>query len=248
MAMITAAAIAAMSTQAALMADAAPRHSFLGTLMWLSSPALPVGGFSFSQGLEQAVERGVVSGKESLCAWIKGCVEDGLLRWDLPLMRLMYDAACHADAPEFARLDARLLSGRGTRELCDEDRAMGAALMRLMKALGLWPSWASGMRPGYASCFALCGAQSLPQGGGSCRMMLCAYLMSWAQNQASVAVKAVPLGQNSGQQALASLIPFLEEAAARAMEVGESGIGAALPALSILSSLHEVQYSRLFRS
>lgn len=247
MTMITMGTITSLSHTATPMAEGASCQSSLGTLMWLSSPALPVGGFSFSQGLEQAVERGVVSGRESLCSWIRGCVEDGLLRWDLPLMKLMYEAACRGDASEFARLDAMLLSGRGTRELCDEDRAMGAALMRLMKALGLWPSWAEGMRPGYASCFALCGAQSLPHGSGSCRMMLCAYLMSWAQNQASVAVKAVPLGQNSGQQALASLIPFLEEASFKAME-GLGEIGSALPALAILSALHEIQYSRLFRS
>lgn len=219
-----------------------PRHADVALLACAAG-----GGFSFSQGLEQAVERGVVSGRESLCSWIRGCVEDGLLRWDLPLMRLMYEAACRGDASEFARLDVMLLSGRGTRELCYEDRAMGAALMRLMKALGLWPSWAEGMRPGYASCFALCGAQSLPQGRDSCRMMLCAYLMSWVQNQASVAMKAVPLGQNRGQQALTSLIPFLEEASFKAME-DEVEPGAALPALSILSSLHETQYSRLFRS
>ncbi|MGN0908334.1 MAG: urease accessory protein UreF [Succinivibrio sp.] len=225
-----------------------PAQGVLGTLMWLSSPALPVGGFSFSQGLEQAVERGVVSDRDSLCSWIRGCVEEGLLRWDLPLMKRLYGAACRGDAAMFASLDALLLSGRGTKELCDEDRAMGAALMRLMKALSLWPDWAAGMRPGYASCFAMCGAQSLPCSGQSCRMLLCAFLMSWAQNQAGVAVKAVPLGQNCGQQALASLIPFLEEAAARAMEIGDGEIGAALPALSILSSLHEVQYSRLFRS
>ncbi len=237
-----------MITTAMITSDPKAPQGVLGTLMWLSSPALPVGGFSFSQGLEQAVERGEVSSKETLCAWIRSCVEDGLMRWDLPLMRRLYEAACRDDDAEFSRLDALLLSGRGTKELCDEDRAMGSAMARLMKALDLWPDWAEGLRPGYASCFALCGARTLPQGGESCRMLLGAYLMSWAQNQASVAVKAVPLGQNSGQQALTSLIPFLEQAANQAMDADDSALGACLPALAILSSLHEIQYSRLFRS
>ncbi len=82
--MITTGTITSMSLTATPMAEGASCQSSLGTLMWLSSPALPVGEFSFSQGLEQAVERGVVSGRESLCSWIRGCVEDGLLRWVSP--------------------------------------------------------------------------------------------------------------------------------------------------------------------
>lgn len=220
----------------------------IATLMWLSSPALPVGGFSFSEGLEQAIERKVVKDGDSLRQCLEDAVRYGLMRWDLPLLKLLYRASCKEDRSEFERLDARLLSGRGTKELCEEDRATGSALIRLLKALDKFPSWADGLHPGYISALAICGAQTLPVCQESCQGLMLSFLMSWAQNQVSAAIKAVPLGQNRGQQVLVSLIQFFEDSVLQVMDRQDPPVGVSLPAHAILSSLHEVQYSRLFRS
>jgi len=225
--------------------------SALQTLLWLSSPALPVGAFAWSQGLEQCVERGLVSDLKSLEAHLEGVIREGLAYWDLPLLKRLYDAAVSEDAEAFAHWDCMALAGRETKELCEEEQALGAAFSRLLRSLELFPKWLENSPResfGYLAMFALAGAQSLERGPHAAAELLEAYAFSWAQNQVSVAVKAVPLGQTDGQRALRAAGAAISEAVAQALSLEDEDLGTSLPGLALMSALHERQYSRLFRS
>ncbi len=210
--------------------------------LWqLISPALPIGAFSFSQGLEQAVERGAVRDEATALAWIAGVLEHGLAYTDLPIVLRAHAAAAGRDAPALARCGETLTAFRETAEARLEDASMGAALESLLAALGV--PIAAGPLPFACAFGGACAAWQIEP-----RAACAGYAFAWCEAQTAAAVKLVPLGHTAGQRLLLALGAPIERAAAAAFERGDDDLGASLPGLALASALHETQYTRLFRS
>ena len=197
-------------------------------LLQLASPTLPVGAYSYSGGLEAAIEAGLVKDAASAKRWIGDVLEHSVLKMEAPLLLKMIEAP----APEW---NERFLASRETAELRAETVQMGYSLNRLLPELGVEPC------PYEAPSFPAAYAQAARAWGIPARQALTAYLWAWLENQVMAAVKAVPLGQTCGQKILLALGGKLHA-------VDEEEPGNFAPGLAILSSLHETQYSRLFRS
>lgn len=223
---------------AALARDLRLRRLF--TLLQLASPALPVGGFAYSQGLEKAIEDGVVHDAGSARRWIEDLLLLVIARFEAPMWLRVFDASAAGDAKRIALLDTELLAARETAELRVESLQMGASLVRAFPALGLPP--ASPLS--YPTAFACaCAGLGVEREAG-----LAAYLWAWIENQVLVAVKTVPLGQQAGQSLLAALHGPLARAVAESGALGGDELGSAAVRFALTSARHETQYSRLYRS
>jgi len=206
----------------------------LAKLLQLASPALPVGGYSYSGGLEAAIEAGAVTDAASAQRWIEEVLAQSVARLDAPMLSRMMQA------PE--PWNARFLASRETAELRAETVQMGYSLNRLLPDLGVPPLALE--EPSFPAAY----AHAARTWDIDPREALVAYLWSWAENQVMAALKAVPLGQTDGQKILLAIGKRLEAVADEAETMADDEIGSFAPALAILSSQHETQYSRLFRS
>lgn len=211
-------------------------------VLHLASPALPIGAFHFSQGLEYAVEAGWVTDEASSLTWITGIAQHAVATLDLPVLLRLHRACSSGDHESQRRWSRFLLATRETEELRGEDRHMGSALARILRELGAASSIPN--QPGYAEMFAIaCVHWRIPE-----HEALQAYAWTWAENQVLCAVKLVPLGQSAGQRILHSLVPILEEIATRAAAIADDEIGACALLQGLSSARHETQYTRLFKS
>jgi urease accessory protein len=220
-------------------------------LLQLASPALPVGAYTYSQGLEWAVEAGLVKDEAGVEAWVGDVLACSIASFEAPLVGRLMAAWTAGEVGEVARLNADFLASRETAELRAETEQMGYSCARLLLGLEAFATV-----PGWAARLAAVEGPAFPC-GWSCAaaawrippaMALTAYLWAWLENQVMAAVKAVPLGQSAGQHLLATLgarIPALVEAALILPEEAWSNY---TPGLALASSRHETQYSRLFRS
>jgi urease accessory protein len=219
-------------------------------LLHLASPALPIGAFHFSQGLEYAVESGWVNDESSALEWIGGIAEASLATLDLPLLERLYDAWLQGDDGGVLRWNALLIACRETEELRAEDRHLGAALLRVLAELelttGLFPLNASKSPLGvaHATVFAFACARWRIDRPSS----LTTYAWAWVENQVLAAVKLVPLGQSAAQRMLHALCGRIPRLAERAHKLTDSDIGISTAMSAVASGRHETQYSRLFRS
>lgn len=213
-------------------------------LLHLASPALPIGAFHFSQGLEYAVERGWVSDERSAQAWIAGLLDQVVGQLDLPILQRLFDAFERADLIEARRWNALLLAARETSELRAEDEHMGAALVRVIAEHGLDFAPVGIVRPTYAATFAF----ACRSAGVSSMDALSTYAWTWLENQVLAAIKLVPLGQNAGQRVLHALCLSLPAAVERAHSIADDEIGVGALMHGVASARHESQYTRLFRS
>jgi urease accessory protein len=215
-------------------------------LMQLTSPALPVGGFTYSQGIEWAVEAGWLRDVNGLCDWLSGLIDDGLGGLELPVLVRLY-GACEANQPDVVdRWGRQLFASRETRELRQEEHNRARALISLLRDLGMRRAveWAAELSHCQAAPFALA-AVEWRIAREDC---LLGYAWSWLENQVAAAIKLVPLGQTDGQRVLLHLAERLPHACAAAMAIDDDAIGASAPGLAIASARHEIQYTRLFRS
>ena len=223
--------------------------SALLQLMWLASPALPVGGFSYSEGLEAAVEAGRITGEAEAAAWLRDQLQLSLARCDLAVCAKAFKAWQRDDLPHITELNDWVTTTRETAELRQQTQQMGRSLVEWLrnrpgadarvdslKALSPAPTW--------PVAFALAAAQT----GAPLREALLSFGFGWAENMVQAALKAVPLGQSAGQRVLAALVDELPAAVDRAAGLMDSERQAFTPMLAILSAQHEAQYSRLFRS
>ena len=199
-------------------------------LLQLASPTLPVGAYSYSQGLEAAVEARIVHHAPSAQAWIADTLEYSMGRFEAPLLWRMMQGE---------PLNDLFLAGRETAELRAETLQMGHSLAKLVSELGLGSVPLN--EPAYPAAYAFA-VQRLELDP---REALIAYLWSWLENQVMAAVKAVPLGQTAAQKILLELGDRLPDIAGRAQDLEPANF---VPGLAMLSALHETQYSRLFRS
>jgi urease accessory protein len=218
-------------------------------LMQLASPALPVGGFSYSEGLEAAVEAGLVRDEAQAGDWLVDQLHLSLERADLPAMAGAVPAWQANDLPRIVELNDWVASTRESAELRQQTQQMGRSLAEWLKnretpdtrvaqlaALRPAPTW--------PVAFALAAAQS----GAPLRESLLAFGYGWAENMVQAAMRSVPLGQSAAQRMLARLIDALPDAVQRAAALNDDQRQAFTPMLAILSAQHETQYSRLFRS
>ena len=231
-----------MSTEAAL-----PPASLL-QLIWLASPALPVGGFSYSEGLEAAVDRAFITNEHDAAAWLVEQLHLTLVRADLAVLAEAISAWRHDDTARVRALNDWVLQTRETHELRLQTVQMGRSLVewlrnhRNISAVHLQACAA--LEPSYPIAFALAAASTQ----AAVRDSVLAYAFGWAENMMQAAIKAVPLGQSAGQRILAQLAADIPAAVEQACRLPESERQAFSPMLAILSSQHETQYSRLFRS
>ncbi|UYV20875.1 urease accessory protein UreF [Halomonas qaidamensis] len=223
-------------------------------LMQLVSPALPIGAFAFSQGLESAFELGWVSDEKSLSEWLSGVLEDGLTRCELPLIARLYTAFEQQDSDAIAQWDEWLAATRETAELAAEDSRLGASLKRLLGSLDLLPrqdeqseDFLPPLLPtqaGYVTLF----SYAAHMRGVPPRQALLGFGWAWLENQLAVACKALPLGHTAAQRVIEQLRGELVAAVDQALLLDDDDLGPILPGVALASALHETQYSRLFRS
>ena len=217
-------------------------------LMWLASPALPIGGFSYSEGLEAAVDTARVTTEAEAAAWLLDQLELSLARGDLALLAQAIPAWQTADATRVAALNAWVLQTRESSELRAQTEQMGRSLLEWLRnhttATPVQIGLLADLQPTYPLAFALAASAT----GAPVRDCLLAYTFGWAENMVQATIKSVPLGQSAGQRILSALTAEIPAAIAHALAVQDDERQAFSPMLAILSAQHEVQYSRLFRS
>ncbi|HEY1078273.1 MAG TPA: urease accessory protein UreF [Fontimonas sp.] len=220
--------------------------SAMGALLQLSSPALPVGAYSYSQGLESAIDRGIVGDAASAQRWIAATLSLVLGRYEAPVwcrLRAAWDAQ---DRPRFASWNAEFIASRETRELRAETLQMGYSLRQLLKATD--SAAVNEALPDDELCFPAAHAAASALWAVPPSLALYGYLYSWLENQVMTALKAVPLGQVAGQKLLMAIRPQIGALVERAFAMRDDELSTQAPMLGLLSSQHETQYSRLFRS
>ena len=215
-------------------------------LLQLVSPSLPVGGFTYSQGIEWAVESGWIRTLADLEDWVADQLQTSMARVDLPLLIRLATAAEARDDAALGAWTDRLLASRETAELRAEESNRGRALADLLAAWGI--DGARERRALLARSQAAGFAFASVAFGIEPRLAAAGYAWSWVENLVLAAVKIVPLGQTQGQQALARLAAGIPAALDLALTLLDDEIGTSNPALAIASSAHETQYTRLFRS
>ena len=239
-----------MSTAEPAVTSAAPTAGLL-QLLWLASPALPVGGFSYSEGLESAVDAGLVHDETSASGWLVDQLLLSLARSDLAVVAQAIPAWRSHDLARISALNDWVLQTRETAELRQQTEQMGRSLFTWADALGelgrgVAEALASAQLdpPTYPVAMACAAAHSgaLPEDS------LTGFAFGWAENMVQAAIKSVPLGQSAGQRMLARLAQAIPEAVTKAQSLTDDTRQAFTPLLAILSAQHETQYSRLFRS
>ncbi|WP_298293039.1 urease accessory protein UreF [Thiomonas sp.] len=220
-------------------------------MMWLASPALPVGGFSYSEGLEAAVEAGVVTDEPQALHWLRGQMQLTLARSELPAACAAHTAWEAADLDALRTIQTWVLTTRETAELRLQTEQMGRSMLDWLRKLqpdhpALPLAAQFDPAPAWPLAFAL-GGLAL---GLDAEQTGQALAFSWLESQVQAAMRAVPLGQSAGQRLLAALVPDLPTAVAQARNLQHrmDDWQSFSPMLAILSSRHETQYSRLFRS
>jgi urease accessory protein len=215
-------------------------------LLQLVSPGLPIGMYSYSQGLERAVDDGWLTNAEQVADWLQGLLQNGLTRVDAPILARLYDAWHANDLAAVELWSQTLMACRETAELRAEDRQTGQALARLLVNLELPEADAWQKRPDatLATLFALAATRWQISKTDA----VTGYLWGWLENQVLCAVKLVPLGQVAGQKLLKSLAGELPALVDQALQLTDAEIGGSCFGWTLASSRHEMQYSRLFRS
>ena len=218
-------------------------------LAWLS-PAYPIGAFSYSHGIETAVEEGFITNRASLVAWLETVLRDGTGRVDGALFSMAWRAADAKDWSAFDAIAERAAAWRGTSEMALEARQQGGSFLAITRTA--WP------HPDLEAAYGrLAGEIALPVTvalaaavhGIALDVALPGFLHAFTANLISAAVRVVPLGQSDGQLALASLEEAVRYAASAALAVTDlDEVGTATPLLDWCSIRHETQYTRLFRS
>ncbi len=224
--------------------------SFL-QLMWLASPALPIGGFSYSEGLEAGVNAALVGNEAQAADWIDQQLQLSQARGDMAVLAQAMQAWQRDERARIVALNAWVLQTRESSELRLQTEQMGRSLVAWLQnrytddaqALAL-VHWLAAEDASYPLAFALAAHLA----GAGARDALLAYAFGWAENMVQAAIKSVPLGQSAGQRILARLAQAIPGAADHALALGDDQRQAFSPMLAILSARHEHQYSRLFRS
>ena len=224
--------------------------SFL-QLMWLASPALPIGGFSYSEGLEAAINAALVTTESEASHWLVQQLHLTQSRGDMAAIAQAALAWHNDDRERIAALNQWVRTTRETSELRLQTEQMGRSLVDWLQnrhaddaALQPTIAWLGTQDASYPIAFSFAAHCT----GAAAHDALLAYAFGWAENMMQAAIKTVPLGQSAGQRILARLTQEIPQAVAQALSLPDQGRQAFSPMLAILSAQHEQQYSRLFRS
>ncbi|HIK11724.1 MAG TPA: urease accessory protein UreF [Oscillatoriaceae cyanobacterium M33_DOE_052] len=218
-------------------------------LLQLASTSLPVGAYSYSEGLEFLVEQGVINNAEDLKKWIESSLQEGGIYLDAAVMLRSLRAAALGDTARLKYWNNWASASRETEELRQQSWQMGNALMRLFLALipdseaVIAHHWQE-QECNFSIAFGIAAAYwQIPT-----ESAILGYLQSWTSNCIGAGVKLIPLGQTAGQQLLLNLQPILVAAAQDILTVADEDLSSCTWGLSLASMHHETQYSRLFRS
>jgi urease accessory protein len=216
------------------------------SMLRLGSAALPIGAFAYSQGLETAVARGKIHNLAATVDWLKGLLENALLSSDVPLLARLHRAWTGFDVPQLNYWNHQWRAMRATRELRDEDRQLGASLLRLLARQGIEPTDTRAItgQPTLGLAMSLAavswGLDPLALGA--------TYCFAWVEAQVGAAVRLVPLGQTEAQTAIAFLLPAIATGLTGSLSLEDDEITSTVPGQTLCSALHETLYTRLFRS
>lgn len=214
------------------------------SLLYLSSPALPIGAFAYSQGLEAAIDMEWVKDDKDLAGWLDGVLFNGLAQQDLPLFYRLYQAWDEGDVEAVHYWNQYFRASRESAELLLEDEQLGRSLRRLLLSLDRISVDELPADAGFFTLYTLA-AVRFEINIDEAALGLC---WNWLENQVTVACKTIPLGQTAAQKVMLPMMEKIETAISQAKRVDDQCIGATLPGFAIASALHETQYSRLFRS
>lgn len=219
---------------------------------WLS-PAFPIGAYSYSHGLEWAVEAGLVRDRASLAEWTRAVLAHGAGRTDAVLLAAALRTANTGDAAALDSIAEQAAAWRGTAELALESAAEGTAFLHAVRAG--WPhplldSLAARLTESRCSALAYpvavgvaAAAAGVPE-----ELAVAAYLNAFANNIVSAGLRLIPLGQTDGLKVLASAEPVIHAVTREALGMTLDQIGSAALIVDWCSMRHETQYTRLFRS
>jgi len=221
-------------------------HPALLRLLHLVSPSLPIGSFTYSQGIEWAVEAGWIESYSSLKEWMENQLHTGMTYLDIPVIMHLYQAVEDENKEALTYWIHYLNASRETSELLQEEKNRGRAMTDLLVNLEipLAKTWKAELAQNQSAAFAVAAVHwQIPL-----KETAYGYVWSWLENLILAAVKIIPLGQTQGQALLHEMIPMIDEVITTGLTLEEEQIGASSPALAIASSRHETQYTRLFRS
>lgn len=216
-------------------------------LLQLASSNLPVGGYTFSQGLEYAIEEGWLNDASTVKHWIKHTSTMTLVHADLPLIYRQYRSIENGNSEDSKKWNQYALAIRESRELLLADTAMGEALLRLAKSMEVaLPEYCLIPRAkiSFTSMFSLVAIHMKLPAREACS----AYAWTVIENQVLAATKLLPLGQTAAQTMLYELTEQVAECVHQAADIDDEHMGISLPGLAMASAKHETQYSRLYRS
>lgn len=222
-----------------------PRSLSLLSLLQLASPALPVGAYSYSEGLEQLVDQETITDADSLRHWLEQELNYGAIRLEGAVVLRACTALLKKDQQQLEYWNHWLSAARETAELRQQSWQMGQALVRLLTQIQPQALNIRCKLPcNYAIAFALAAHynQIEPQ------TAVLSYLQSWASNLITAGVKLIPLGQTIGQQLLLDLAPLICQSTQLILTLQDENLESCGWGLALASMAHEVQYTRLFRS
>ena len=215
-------------------------------LLQLASPSLPVGAYSYSQGLEGAIESAIVRDAATAERWIGDVLALSVAGMEAPILLRLIHAWDADDERAVARWNDELIASRETAELRAETLQMGYSLRKLI----------TGIDPGETAAILAIEEISFPAAFAFVasrwridpRAALAGYLFAWLENQVLAALKCVPLGQTEGQRVLRDLAAGIPALVDQAASLADDELSNFAPGLALASSRHETQYSRIFRS
>ncbi|MCX7593390.1 MAG: urease accessory protein UreF [Fischerella sp.] len=216
-------------------------------LLQLASPTLPVGGYSYSEGLETLVEDGAIADFENLKHWLEMELRYGAIRLETAVMVRAYKSVLVGDLQALSAWNSWLSAVRETEELRNSSLGMGRSLVKLL--VELQPQIAPianavGNSCNYAIAFGIAAAYWQI----NIQAAVLGYLHSWASNLITAGVKLIPLGQTSGQQLLLEIQPLLSTTSVQILSLEDDDLSCCSWGLSLASMRHETLYTRLFRS
>ena len=213
--------------------------------LWqLISPTLPIGAYSYSQGLEYAVEREWVDSEKTASEWILGQINNNLSMLDVPVFLRLIEAWQSEQLDKVEYWNEIILALREAAELRQEDCNLGAATVKVLTGLDVSMPALENEDLAFVTVFSFaCHYWSIDK-----LEAVHGLLWSWCENQVAAAIKLVPLGQTSGQRIMSEAIEVIAQSVKKAQQCTDEEIGLLAPGLAIASALHETQYTRLFRS
>jgi urease accessory protein len=216
-------------------------------LLQLASPSLPVGAYSYSEGLEYAVDNGAVRDEASLREWIEDALRDGSAGLEAAVLVRVFAAGQAGDLATLQRWNAWLTAARESEEVRLQNLDMGRALLKLLAEINPPPRCIAELLASPCN-FAVAFAVAAAHWGIPCDATTVGYLQTWAANLIGAGIKLIPLGQTAGQRLLWDLQETIEETARNATKVADDDLGVSNWGQALASMRHETQYSRLFRS